>query len=715
MGEQSPARPTPPVARTGSWRREHHGQVFEDPYEWLRDGDSAEVLEHLRAENAYAEAMTDHLEPVRQEIVQEIRSRTLETDLTVPMPAGPWWYYTRTVEGLQYGIHCRAPLRDRSDVPDLEPGAALPGEQVLLDENAVAEGHDFFALGAFEVSPDHTRLAYSVDTAGDERFDVVVLDIASGEVLDDAISGAGYGAVFSRDGSHLFTVRVDQAWRPYQVWRHEVGSAASGDVLVHQEDDERFWMGIAPSRDDRWVVIALGSRTTSETHLIDADDPTGPARCVSPREEGVEYEVEPAADHLLITHNRRHREWDLSWAPLDSTSSEDWQPLLERVDGERFLHAEAYDDFAVLSLRKDGVPAARVLPRTTRSAPFAGSDYAAPHDLVVSEDPMATLGLIGAADPDTDRVRVTHESWVSPRTVLDVVVATGEQVTLKQQPVLGVDLKDYEQRREWVSAEDGTTIPLSIVTRRGVVPDGSNPGWLTGYGSYEISLDPYFSIARLSLLDRGVVYAVAHVRGGGEMGRAWYEDGRLERKQNTFTDFVDCGRHLVESGWVAQDRLAAEGGSAGGLLVGAAANLAPQLWRSVLAAVPFVDALTTILRPELPLTVGEWDEWGDPLHHAEVYDYMRGYSPYENVAATAYPAILATTSLNDTRVSFTEPAKWVARLRDLTTNDPATAPILLRTEMVAGHGGRSGRYAAWEQTAWEWAWQLDQIGACTVG
>ena len=706
----SPSHPTPPVAAKGEHLRSHHGDEVLDPYEWLRDAEDPAVIAHLEAENAYAEATTAHLAPLRQSLFDEIKERTLETDLSVPVASGPWWYYARTVEGQQYAIHCRAPLTDRTVVPELDPEQPLPGEVVLLDGNALAEGHEFFSLGGLEVSHDHSRLAYAVDVTGDERFDVRVLDLASGELLDEAVTGAGYGLAFSRDGRHLFHVAVDDAWRPHEVWRHEIGTPREQDVLVHREEDERFWMGLDTSRDDRWIVLGLGSKTTSEFHLIDATDPTAPARCVAPRREGVEYDVEPAADHLLIVHNERQPEGDLAWAPLEATSHEQWQPLLTRGEDERFLGVDAFDDFAVLSLRSGGLPALRILPRTTRSTPFAPSDYgeAVP---VSFEDELHSVALGPVAETDADRIRVIHESWVSPRSVLDVDVATGERTVLKRQPVLGgVDLADYEQQRTWASAPAGTRVPVSLVMRRGTRADGSNPGLLYGYGSYEMSFDPYFSIARLSLLDRGVVYAVAHVRGGGELGRHWYDDGKMLAKKNTFTDFVAAAEHLHESGWVARDRLAIEGGSAGGLLVGAATNLAPDRFAAVLAAVPFVDTLTTILRPELPLTVQEWEEWGNPLEDPEVYAYMRAYSPYENIAATQYPAILATTSLNDTRVSFTEPAKWVARLREVTAHDQ-DRPVLLRTEMVAGHGGRSGRYDAWEQAAWEWAWLLDRIGA----
>ncbi|GAA8851903.1 S9 family peptidase [Helicobacter pylori] len=712
MSEGTSEGMSPPVAAQKPWTRRHHGDDVADPYEWLRDGEDPQVIAHLEAENAYAEGTTAHLAPLRQAIFDEIKHRTLETDLSVPVASGDWWYYSRTVEGSQYAIQCRAPLTDRTAVPELDPSQPLPGEVVLLDGNELAQGHEFFSLGSFEVSADHTRMAYAVDVTGDERFDVTVMDIATREVLDESVTGAGYGLAFSRDGQHLFHVAVDDAWRPHEVWRHEVGAPRDADVLVHREEDERFWMGLGTSRDERWIVLGLGSKTTSEVHLIDADDPTAPMRCVAPRREGVEYDVEPAGDHLLVVHNERQPEGDLAWAPIDATSHEQWQPLLDRAEGERFVGVDAFDDFCVLSLRADGLPTLRVLPRVARSTPFAASNYG-PARSVRLDAELASVALGPVADPDTDRIRVVHESWVSPRSVLDVVVATGEQIVLKRQPVVGVDAADYEQQRTWATAPDGTQVPVSLVMRRGVRPDGSNPGLLYGYGSYEISLDPYFSIARLSLLDRGVVYAVAHVRGGGELGRHWYDDGKMLAKGNTFTDFVAAAEHLHERGWVARDRLAIEGGSAGGLLVGAATNLAPDRFAAVLAAVPFVDALTTILRPDLPLTVGEWEEWGNPLEDPQVYAYMRGYSPYENIAPVAYPAILATTSLHDTRVYFTEPAKWVARLREVTRHD-ADRRILLRTEMSAGHGGRSGRYDAWEQTAWEWAWLLDRIGAGQV-
>jgi oligopeptidase B len=699
--------PTPPRAERREHVRTHHGEVFVDAYEWLRDKDDPAVIAHLEAENAYAEATTAHLQPLRERIFEEIRSRTQESDLSVPVASGGWWYYSRTVEGEQYAVHCRVRVGDAAVRPQPEAGAMVPDEQVLLDGNAEAAGQDFFSLGALEVSPDHRRMAYAVDTAGDERFALRVKDLETGEVVDDAVTDVGYGCVFSLDGQHLFYLRLDESWRPYQVWRHEVGTSAEADVLVYEEGDARFWMGLGSSRDDRWLLIGIGSKTTSEVRILDAADPTGQFHVVTPRQDGVEYDVEPASDRLLIVHNRNNPDSDLAWAPLDCASHEDWQPLLDAEPGERFGAVDAFEDFAVLSLRKDGLTAVRVLPRDSTTV----SGFGGGHDVAVDE-PVYQLGVGDNPESATATVQLVFESMVTPRSVYDYDVASRVLSLLKRQPVLGgYDPSLFEQRREWATAADGTRIPISMVHPAGAVPDGTRPGLLTAYGSYESSTDPYFSVARLSLLERGFVYAVAHVRGGGEMGRAWYDHGKLLHKKNTFTDFVDCAAHLLDSGWVARDRLVAEGGSAGGLLIGAAVNIAPERFRAVHAAVPFVDPLTTMLDPSLPLTVVEWEEWGNPLEDAEAYRYMRSYSPYENIRAARYPAVLATTSLHDTRVFFTEPAKWVAALRETVTSDLGERPVLLRTEMSAGHGGRSGRYDAWRQLAWEWAFLIDQVGA----
>ncbi len=698
--------PAPPRAARLDVVRSHHGEDVVDPYEWLRDKTDPDVIAHLEAENAYTEARTAHLGELQQSIFEEIKGRVQQTDLSVPVRHRDWWYYTRTIEGEQYAVHGRVAVGESPERPELDPGAAPQGEEVLLDGNAEAQDEEFFSLGAFDVTPAGDRLAYAVDTTGDERFDLRVKDLTSGEVVDDAVRGIGYGTAWSADGGHLFYVRVDDAWRPHQVWRHRVGAPAEEDVLVHQEDDERFWMGVGTSRDDRHVIVWLGSKNTSEVRLVDAEDPTGELRVVAPREEGVEYDVEPAGERLWIVHNRDHRDFELAVAPATTTSARDWSTVVPGEDGVRLAAVEAFAGHLVLSLRRDGLTQLQVLPLSGQGRPV-GEGYQVP-----VEEPVYTIETGTNPTYETDTLQVLVESLVTPRSVLDLDLGSGELTLVKQQPVLGgYDPADYQQQRLWATAQDGTQIPISLVARRDAEPDGSHPGLLYGYGSYEISVDPHFSISRLSYLDRGVVHAVAHVRGGGEMGRGWYEDGRMEHKTNTFTDFVACADHLVETGWVAPDRLAAEGRSAGGLLMGAVLNLAPERFRVVHAGVAFVDALTTILDPSLPLTVSEWEEWGNPVDSAQIYQLMRSYTPYENIRRVDYPAILATTGLNDTRVFYVEPAKWVAKLRETVTSDPMQRPILLKTEMVAGHGGKTGRYDAWRETAFEIAFVLDQLGA----
>ncbi|CAN5737780.1 S9 family peptidase [soil metagenome] len=725
----SQPNPIAPIAAQVEHVRQHHGETVSDPYEWLRDKSDPNVIAHLEAENAYTEAMTGHLAGLTDTVFTEIKSRTQETDLSVPVRHKDWWYYSRTVEGMQYSIHARIALGDSPQRPQLDAAGTPESEQVLLDGNVEAQGQEFFSLGAFDASPAGDRLAYAVDSTGDERFDLVVKDLATGERLDEGVTGIGYGVAWAADGEQLFYTRVDEAWRPYQVWRHQVGQDPAGDVLVFQEDDERFWMGLDVSRDERHVVIGVGTKNTSEFRILAADDPTGEFRVVAPREEGVEYEVEPAGDTLWIVHNRAHKDSELARAPLTSTGPADWQTVVPGRDGVRINGVDAFASHLAVSLRRDGLAQVLVLPLEDVSGDVGGSgvgegqgeasDGQGQGDASVGEgydvpadEEVYTVSTGANPSYDTTALQVVIESLVTPKTVYDVDLATGAKTLLKRQPVLGdYDPADYVQQRLWATAQDGTRVPMSLVARKDVVPDGSAPGLIYGYGSYEISIDPHFSVQRLSYLDRGIVYAIAHIRGGGEMGRGWYEQGRMERKANTFSDFIACADHLVESGWVAADRLAAEGRSAGGLLMGAVVNLAPERFRAVHAGVPFVDALTTILDPSLPLTVGEWEEWGNPVESPEIYTLMRSYTPYENITSVSYPAILATTGLNDTRVYYVEPAKWVARLRQTATNDPVEAPILLKTEMVAGHGGKTGRYDAWRQAAFEIAFIIDRLEA----
>ncbi|HEY0620703.1 MAG TPA: S9 family peptidase [Kribbella sp.] len=683
----------PPVADRKPIERSHHGDVFVDDYEWLRDKTDEEVLGYLRSENEYTQARTAHLESLRQAIFQEISDRTLQTDLSVPARRGGYWYYTRTVEGKQYAISCR--VKVDGDEPPATDGE-IPGEEVLLDGNEVAGDSEFFSLGTVDVAPDGRLLAYSTDLTGDERFTLRIKDLSTGELLPDELPEVHYGSAWSADGSTIFYTKVDDAWRPYQVWRHTLGQTE--DVLVMEESDERFWVGVDLTRNEQAIQISLGSKLTSEVWLLDAQDPTGEPVVVAPRREGVEYDVEHAGDQLLIVHNADAANFSLATAPLDSPG--DWSTLIQGDDSSRLLGVDAFANHVILYRRRDAITELAIMRREDGS-------FGSP-EVLRFDEPIYTVSPGRNDEWQDTRYRFGYTSLVTPSTTYDVDVVSGERRLLKQQPVLGgVDLSAYTQYREWATAPDGTQVPISMVARKDVAKDGNAPVVLYGYGSYESSMDPWFSIPRLSLLDRGVVFAIAHVRGGGELGRQWYDNGKTLTKRNTFTDFIAAAEHLVKDGWTRPERIVAQGGSAGGLLMGAVANLAPQAFGGVVAEVPFVDALTTILDPSLPLTVIEWEEWGNPLEDPEVYRYMKSYSPYENVSAQQYPRILAITSLNDTRVFFVEPAKWVAKLRATAAGE---VDVLLKTEMEAGHGGRSGRYDAWREIAFTLAWELDVLG-----
>jgi oligopeptidase B len=696
----------PPVAPRKPLSREHHGDVVIDNYEWLREKESPEVIAHLEAENAYTEQQTADLADLRETVFEEIKAHTKQTDLSVPVREGDWWYYSRTVEGQQYGIRCRVPVADPDDWTPPSAGAngeAAPGEQVLLDGNVEADGHEFFSLGSFDVSGDGTLVLYSVDTVGDERYTLRVRDVASGVNLADEIPNTSAGALFDATGRYVFYTTVDDAWRPDTVWRHEIGTPASDDVSVFSEPDERYWVGIGLTRSRRYLVIELGSKVTSEALYLDAADPTGEFTVVWPREDGVEYSIEHAIiggeDRFLVVHNRDAVDFEISDVSVDAPRG-DARVLVPASPGTRIDSIDAFASHLVLEYRSDALPRIAIarLEGLAAGAPLSWNE-------IGFDETLFDSGTAGNPEWDQPTVRLHYGSFVTPATIFDYSVASGSLTRLKQQEVLDYDPSTLVQRREWATAADGTRVPISLVYRGDLIEEGKPaPMLLYGYGSYETSIDPGFSIARLSLLDRGVVFAVAHVRGGGELGRGWYDDGKMLAKRNTFTDFVACAEALVATGWTTADRLVAEGGSAGGLLMGAVANSAPQAFAGILAVVPFVDPLTSILDPSLPLTIVEWDEWGNPLDDADVYRLMKSYSPYENVADVAYPPILAVTSINDTRVLYVEPAKWVARLREV------GAPVLLKTEMSAGHGGVSGRYEAWRERAFTTAWVLRALG-----
>ncbi|MFI5956813.1 S9 family peptidase [Cryptosporangium sp. NPDC051539] len=688
-----------PVAKKVPFVRSFHGDDVSDEYAWLADKDDPDTLPYLNAENAYTAEATAHLEGLRETLFDEIKRRTQETDLSVPSRKGDWWYFSRTEEGKQYGIHCRL-AADPGQIapPDTKDGASLPGEVILLDENAVAGDKAFLSLGTFDVSPDDRLLAYSTDFAGDERFTLRVKDLSTGEDLADEVPNTSYGTAWSSDGTELFYLTVDDAWRPDKVWRHTVGTPADQDTVIFSESDERFWVGVGSSRSEAYVVVQTSSKTTSEVHVLSAGAPRDELRLIAARRDGVEYSVDHQAaagarpERFLILHNDNAENFELATAPIDDPA--DWTPLIPHDPAVRLSDVDAFAGHVVVHLRKDGLTGLRVL-----------GDGESPRDLSFPEA-VYTVEPAGNPDYRTTQFRLHYTSLVTPDSVFDCDLETGELTLRKQQPVLGgYDPEQYQQFREWATAPDGTKVPLSIVARKDTPRDGTAPCLLYGYGAYEISMDPWFSVARLSLLDRGFVFVVAHVRGGGELGRHWYDDGKLMHKMNTFTDFVAAAHAVVESGWTSVPRLVARGGSAGGLLMGAIANLAPESFRAIVADVPFVDALTSILDPSLPLTVTEWEEWGDPLHDPEAYAYIRAYAPYDNVEERPYPAILALAGLNDTRVLYHEPAKWVARLRAVGAEN-----VLLRTEMGAGHSGPSGRYDAWREAAFATAWIIDVVG-----
>ncbi|GAA5044501.1 S9 family peptidase [Nocardia callitridis] len=701
-----------PIAKKVPTRREHHGDVFVDEYEWLRDKDNPEVIGYLEAENVYTEAKTAHLESLRGRIFDEIKARTQETDLSVPTRSGDFWYYSRSFEGKQYAVQCRCPIDasaegiDAWTPPRLEADTEVSGEQVLLDSNELAADHDFFALGAFSVTQDGALLAYSVDTVGDERYVLRFKDLRTGELLADEVSGTAPGATWSLDGTHVFYQTVDESWRPDTVWRHRLGSTED-DVQVFHEPDERYWVSIGTTRSEKYLMIWIGSKITSECRVLESATPEGEFRALLPRREGVEYSAEHAVvageDRFLILHNDvvdgvKAENFVLADAPASDPTN--LTLLIGHRDDVRLEDVDAFADHLVLSYRREALTRIAIWPLTE-------SGYGQRHEL---EFDLELFAVGAGANPEWEQptLRIGLTSFISPVQVFDYVPATGELLLRREQPVLGgYDVEDYVQQRDWATAADGTRIPISLVWKRDAAAVGPKPLLLYGYGSYEASMDPSFSVARLSLLERGMVFAVAHVRGGGEMGRLWYDNGKTLTKKNTFTDFVSCAQHLIDAGVTTAEGLVADGGSAGGLLVGAVANLAPELFAGILTNVPFVDPLTSILDPSLPLTVIEWDEWGNPLADKDVYAYMKSYSPYENIEAKPYPAILASTSLNDTRVLYVEPAKWVAKLRATKTDD---APLLLKTEMSAGHGGVSGRYEKWKEVAFEFAWLLDTVG-----
>ena len=765
---------TPPVApkRYGYRVRDQFGQHFDDPWDWLRDGEDPEVRAHLEAENAWADTVTAPTREAAARLVEEVKASTALTDVTVPIREGEFWYFRRFAEGQSYATHHRAPVeRDEAGAPiPLVPPPGVParGEELLVDENEWARGQEFFRLADMYPSPDGRLIAWARDTSGDERYTWVVQE-ASGRVIDEAVVDAGYGFAWADDSASFIYMGVDDAWRACDVWLHRVGTPREADELLLVEPDEGFEMGFAPSGFPGHVVIHASSSTAGRAWLWLPAHPSVRPLPLMPARPRTLVSADSAGDRLFIVHTGLTQEGSLAQAmlpeggspealarlgvtsssafsrgsladrtpgtplpeeePAPLTPFESWEPLRSPGPGERITDVEAHVSYVALSLRSGSLTQVDVWDRREPSPTWRHVEVDAP---------VRTIATVPT--PWTDPLRVEFQSQTVPPTVAEVSLPNPAPAsspegpegaalsvrTLRTREAPGWDPAEYVEERVWVLARDGATrIPVTLIHHRDARPDGTHAGWQIGYGSYEVSYDPEFETLRLPILRR-VVYAIAHVRGGGEMGRAWYEDGKELVKEHTFTDFIDVADWLVDSGWVAPGRLVAEGRSAGGLLMGAVTNAAPDRFRAILAGVPFVDALTTILDPTLPLTVGEWEEWGNPLTSRAVFDAMSRYTPYENVPDGALlPAIMATTSVNDTRVEFVEPTKWVQRLREATgqvpstdeaeagsvpARDPLERPIILRTEMVAGHAGPSGREGRWAARCEEFAFALGQVG-----
>lgn len=674
-----------PVApqRPHTWQRPTG--PADDPWAWLRDRDDPATITYLEAENAYADDWFGQHGTLVDEIFGEIKSRVQETDLSAPVRHGPWWYVTRTEEGRSYPIHCRG----RTEL--------TATDQVLLDENVEADGHEYFAIHAFDVSPDHSVLAWSSDIDGSEQYTMRFRSLAPADGapvgdLADVLEGTTWGGTaWSADGHVLFYVTADEQQRPSTVWRHRMGTPQSDDVVVFDETDERFYVHVSLSRSDEWVVIESSSKLSSEVLLVPAAAPDQPATVAVPRRDDVEYSLDHWGDQWVVLTNLDAVDFRVMTAPLERPA--EWTELVAHRPGRRILSIDAFAGHLVLHEWADAQPQARILFRDGTERVVHGGDE--PHDLELDANPewVATT------------LRYGYQSLTTPASVYEEDVRTGERRLLKQTPVPGVDLSRYVAERQWATAADGTQVPVDVVRLASTPVDATAPLAVYGYGSYEASMPPWFSVARLSLLDRGFVWALVHPRGGGELGRQWYLQGRLEHKRNTFTDTIACVEHLVANGWAHPQRVALRGGSAGGLLVGACITMRPDLFRAAVAEVPFVDVVTTMSDATIPLTVTEWEEWGDPRTEPAA-SYMLSYSPYDHTTARAYPALLVTAGLNDPRVSYHEPAKWVAKLRAVRTND---ATLLLRTEMGAGHGGPSGRYETWRDEARMLAFQVVEL------
>jgi oligopeptidase B len=674
---------TPPRAKIIPREITLHGDTRVDNYVWLRDRTDPDVIQYLEAENRYTEESMAPTQSLQQELYREILGRIQEDDVSVPVKRDEYFYYARTEQGKAYSIQCR------------KRGGLDVAEEVLLDANVLAEGQGYFRLGNFAVSPDHRLLAYSVDFEGDEAYIIHVKNLESGELLPDRIENTYYSLEWANDNRTFFYTVLDEAKRPYRVFRHALGEA--GDALVYQENDARFTLGLSKTRSRRFVFIELSSPLTSEVRYLEADNPRGDFRVMLPRSQGVEYDASHHGDHFYIRTNDQAKNFRLMRTSVANPSTADWQEVIPGRDMVTIEGVDQFESHWVVYERERGLD--RICVRHGDGDNFYYVEF---------PEPVYSVEATGNAEYQTNLLRFNYTSLVTPASVFDYDVRTRTRELKKQYEVRGgYDASQYKSERIYGAAPDGVEVPISLVYRTGFERNASSPLLLYGYGAYGNSIDPRFSSDRLSLLDRGFVFAMAHVRGGAEMGEEWHDQGKLLQKKNTFTDFVACAKHLIAQRYTSPRTLAIMGGSAGGLLMGAVLNLRPDLFHAAIAKVPFVDTLNTMLDPTLPLTIAEYEEWGNP-EDKQYYDYIRSYSPYDNVAAREYPAMLVTGGLNDPRVSYWEPAKWVAKLRALKTDSNI---LLLKTDMGSGHFGPSGRYEGIKEVAFDYAFLLSRIAA----
>ena len=681
------AEPQAPVAAVRPHEMTLHGDTRVDPYYWLRERENPEVIAYLEAENAYAAQTMASTDALREKLYGEIIGRIDPTDESVPYELNGYWYYSRFEAGGDYALYCR------------KPGSLDATEEVMLDGNAMAEGHTYFAVRGATVSSDNQMIAYGTDTVGRRKYSLHFKDLGTGQVLERTITGATGNVVWAEDSRVVFYARQDpQTLRSHQIWRHEVGSTGD-DVLVYEEADDTFSCYVTKSKSREYLMILSSQTLSSEARILPANDPHGEWQVFEPRERGHEYSLDHAAGRFVIRTNWEAQNFRLMETKPSATGRAHWTDVVAHRPDVMLEQFEVFEDYLVVSERRGGLPHLRVMPRE-------GEAYE-----LEFADPTYSAFIGQNLEVDTHTLRYAYSSLTTPWSTYDFDLAERTQELKKRERVVGdFDPSDYQSEYLWATATDGTQVPISLVYRKDQLRRGENPLLLYAYGSYGSSSRATFNSARLSLLDRGFVWAVAHIRGGEELGREWYEQGKLLHKKNTFTDFIDCGRFLVQTKWADGDRLYAQGGSAGGLLVGAVVNMAPELFHGAIASVPFVDVITTMLDDSIPLTTGEYDEWGNPSDEAS-YRYMLSYSPYDQVEVQAYPNLLVSTGLHDSQVQYWEPAKWVAKLRAMKTDDNL---LLLYTNMEAGHGGASGRLARQKETARDFAFLLHLAGVADV-